>query len=174
MVSQQIDVPVEKALNVCQVGVSELEEILPLIERFFVEEGFHTPSMQIREHLVKLLADPESAVFLARHGSRPIGLATVTTSQGIELGLSAELEDLYVLPDARKQGVGHALIEAVREWCRCQGCTLVSVVVTSEGQAAHDLIGYYREQGFEETGRTLLFYRLIQEREYPAKVDIIH
>jgi len=169
MMSQQMDVLGEKAVNVRQAGVSDFEEILPLIERFFIEEGFHTPSMQIREHLLKLLADPESAVFLARHGSRPIGVATVTTSQGIELGLSAELEDLYVLPDARKQGVGHALIEAVREWCRCQGCTLVSVVVTSEGQTVHDLVGYYRGQGFEETGRTLLFYHLVQDGEMPCR-----
>jgi aminoglycoside 6'-N-acetyltransferase I len=169
MVSQQVDAPAKEALNVCRVGVAAFEQILPLIERFFVEEGFHTPSVQIREHLIGLLADPESAVFLARQGTRPIGVATVTTSRGIELGLSAELEDLYVLPEARKQGAGHALIEAVREWCRRQGCTLVSVVVTPEGQAAHDLMGYYREQGFEETGRTLLFYHLTQGGEIPLR-----
>lgn len=172
MVSQQMDGSAGEALHVCQVRVSAFEEILPLIERFFVEEGFHTPPIQIREHLLTLLADPESAVFLAQRGTRPIGVATVTTSQGIELGLSAELEDLYVLPDARKQGAGHALVEAVREWCRCQGCTLVSVVVTPQGQAAHDLIDYYRGQGFEETGRTLLFCHLTQEGECPAQVDI--
>jgi aminoglycoside 6'-N-acetyltransferase I len=168
MMSQRMDAPVEEALKVRQVGVSAFEEALPLIERFFVEEGFHTPSAQIREHLTELLADPESAVFVARYGARAIGVATVTTSQGIELGLSAELEDLYVVPDARKQGAGHALIEAVREWCCRRGCTLVSVVVTPEGQAAHDLIGYYRGQGFEETGRTLLFYHLTQDGETPC------
>jgi aminoglycoside 6'-N-acetyltransferase I len=162
MVSQQMNVCEECALSVQRIGVSGFEEALPLIERFFVEEGFHTSLEQIRKQLFELLADPDSAVFLAWHGTTPIGAATVTTSQGIELGLSAELEDLYVLPEARRLGVGHALIEAVSNWCRRQGCSLVSVIVTPEGHAAHDLIGYYQRQGFEETGRTLLFHHLNQ------------
>jgi aminoglycoside 6'-N-acetyltransferase I len=84
-------------------------------------------------------------------------VATVTTTNGIELGLSAEMEDLYVLPAVRGLGVGAALIKAVKDWCRAQGCGLVSVIVTPEGQAAHDLIGYYRRRGLVETGRTVLF-----------------
>jgi GNAT superfamily N-acetyltransferase len=43
----------------------------------------------------------------------------------------------YVLPEARGAGAGAALIEAVKAWCRKRGCTLVLVVVTPEGQAAH-------------------------------------
>jgi aminoglycoside 6'-N-acetyltransferase I len=87
-------------------------------------------------------------------------VATVTTSSGIELGLSAELEDLYVLPEARRSGVGEALIASVKDWCRTRGCTLLSVVVTREGQATHNLIEYYDRRGFKETGRTLMFASL--------------
>lgn len=84
-------------------------------------------------------------------------MATVTTSSGIEFGFSAELEDLYVLPEARGSGVGGELISAVKDWCRAQGCTLLSVVVTPEGQTAHNLVEYYGRRGFRESGRTLLF-----------------
>ena len=35
-----------------------------------------------------------------------------------------------------------------------------NVIVTPEGQAAHNLIGYYRRRGFVETGRTILFAHL--------------
>lgn len=143
-----------------QATVAEAGLAQPLIERFFAEEGFDAPPGQIRRQLLGLLGDEESAVFLAWQNETAVGVATVTTTSGIELGLSAELEDLYVLPQAREQGAGAALIEAVKGWCRGRGCSLVAVVVTPDGQAAHDLIGYYRRRGFVETGRTLLFAHL--------------
>jgi aminoglycoside 6'-N-acetyltransferase I len=149
--------------------IAEFEAALPLLERFFAEEGFQAPPGQIRRQLVGLLDDDGNAVFLAWLKERPVGVATVTTTSGLELGLSAELEDLYVLPEARQIGVGGALIEAVKDWCRARGCTLVSVVVTPEGQAAHELIGYYRGRGFVETGRVLLFAHLEpREPEQPS------
>jgi aminoglycoside 6'-N-acetyltransferase I len=143
-----------------QATSSDLETVLSLLACFFAEEGFQIPPAQMRIRLEKMLQDDESAVFLAWLGNRAVGVATVTTSSGIELGLSAELEDLYVLPEARLSGVGGTLIGSVKDWCRGQGCTLVSVVVTPEGQAAHNLIEYYDRRGFKETGRTLLFAHL--------------
>jgi GNAT superfamily N-acetyltransferase len=150
----------DQTVLVQQAGADELEAALPLIERFFQEEGFHTPPGQIPVQLLGLLQDPESSVFLARWNGRAVGVVTVTTTEGIELGLSAEMEDLYVLPEMRRTGVGRALIEAVADWCRQRGCSLVSVIVTPEGQAAHNLISYYRSRGFQETGRTVLFRHL--------------
>lgn len=140
-----------------QATVAELESALPLVECFFAEEGFVALPEQMRDQLAGLLGGDDSAVFLAWLGGEAVGVATVTTTSGIELGLSAEMEDLYVRPEARGLGVGAALIEAVKEWCQARGCSLLAVVVTPEGQAAHDLIGYYRQCGFQETGRTLLY-----------------
>jgi aminoglycoside 6'-N-acetyltransferase I len=136
---------------------AEFEVTLPLLERFFAEEGFETTSAQIRAGLVGLLSDEESAVFVAWQDAEAVGVATVTTSSGIEFGLSAELEDLYVDPEVRGRGVGGKLIEAVKSWCRSKRCTLVAAMVTPEGQDAHDLVGYYATHGFRETGRTLLY-----------------
>jgi aminoglycoside 6'-N-acetyltransferase I len=146
--------------EVRQAGPADFDVALPLVQRFFDEEGFHAPPAQIPRQLLRLLQDADSAVFLAWWQGQAVGLATVTTTEGIELGLSAELEDLYVLPKARRLGVGQSLIEAVAAWCRARGCSLVSVIVTPEGQAAHDLTRYYRDRGFMETGRTVLFLHL--------------
>jgi aminoglycoside 6'-N-acetyltransferase I len=143
-----------------QATLAEFEAVLPLLEQFFAEEGFYTPQAQIGAELLELIGARDSAVFLARQDERPVGVATVTTTRGIELGISAELEDLYVLPEARGIGVGSALIEEVKGWCTSRECSLVAVVVTPEGQAAHDLMAYYRGRGFEDTGRKLLFAHL--------------
>jgi aminoglycoside 6'-N-acetyltransferase I len=147
-------------LTIRQAQVADFDAALPLMLQFFAEEGFATSPEQIAQELPAMLGDPESAVFLAWRGAKAIGVATVTTSRGIEFGLSAEMEDLYVLPEMRGLGAGGALIQAVVEWCRSQGCTAIEVVVTPEGQAAHDLIGYYRAQGFQESGRVILLHSL--------------
>jgi GNAT superfamily N-acetyltransferase len=152
---------------------AELRVALPLLERFFAEEGFGTPFEQMRAGLAGLLSDEESAVFVAWLDAVAVGVATVTTSSGIEFGLSAELEDLYVVPEARGRGVGGKLIEAVINWCRLKRCTILAAMVTPEGQAAHDLIGYYAAHGFRETGRTLLYAHLgctpRDENEYESR-----
>jgi aminoglycoside 6'-N-acetyltransferase I len=147
-------------LSVRRATSADLDAALPLLQRFFAEEGFATPPDLIRERLGEMLADLGTGVFLAWLGTEAVGVATVTTSSGIEFGLGAELEDLYVRPDVRERGVGSALIEAVIAWCRARACTVVEVVVTPEGQAAHDLIGYYRARGFRESGRVMLLLPL--------------
>ena len=143
-----------------RVTLAEFKTVLPLLERFFAEEGFDIPQVQIGEQLVELIEGGGSAVFMALADGKPVGVATITTSTGIEFGMSAELEDLYVIPEARGAGVGSALVGAAKDWCRLRGCSLIAVVVTPEGQAAHGLVEYYRGRGFQESGRTLLFAHL--------------
>lgn len=152
----------DSSITVVQAAPADFEAAFPLLERFFAEEGFTTPPEQIRVQLARLLDSQGSAVFLAWQAGQPVGVATVTTSRGLEFGLSAELEDLYVLPETRGLGVGRTLIATVNSWCRQQGCSVVAVIVTPEGQAAHDLVSYYRGQGFQETGRTTLFHHLTE------------
>lgn len=103
-----------------------------------------------------MLTSESSAVFLARWGEEAQGVATVTTSVGVEYGCAAEIDDLYVLPQARGRGVASALIEAVCAWCRERGCTTILVTVTPEGEAAHGLMGFYQRRGFVHMGRVIL------------------
>jgi GNAT superfamily N-acetyltransferase len=51
-----------------------------------------------------------------------VGYAVVrveTLRDGERLGV---VEDIYVEPDGREVGVGEALMDAVLDWCRAQGC----------------------------------------------------
>src|ERR1044071_5420535 len=105
----------DSLVTVVQAGPEDFEAALPLLQRFFIEEGFNTAPEQIRVQLAGLLSNRDSAVFLAWQAGQPVGVATVTTSRGIEFGHSAELEDLYVLPEVRGIGAGRALIATVQE-----------------------------------------------------------
>jgi GNAT superfamily N-acetyltransferase len=103
-----------------------------------------------------MLVDPNSAVFVARQEGKAVGIATVTTSVGIEYGRSAEVDDLCVLPEARGCGIAGAMIEAVCSWCRGEGVTVELVTVTQEGEAKHRFPDFDQRQGFRNTGRMIL------------------
>lgn len=107
-----------------------------------------------------MINDPDSAIFVAWYGVDAIAVATVTTTQGLEFNRHAELEDLYVLPEARRVGIGEVLIDRVKQWCRQKECNVLSIVVTEEAQANRNLIDYYQKHGFQPSKRALLFYHL--------------
>jgi GNAT superfamily N-acetyltransferase len=148
------------SIHIEKIGIEAFDTAFYLLQRFFSEEGFATPAEEMRSSLRTMLTSTSSALFLARRGEEAQGIATVTTSVGVEYGLAAELEDLYVLPHARRSGVAGALIEAVCAWCRELGCTTILVTVTVAGQEAHGLKDFYQQRGFVNTERVILERRL--------------
>ena len=66
------------------------------------------------------------AVLLAEDAGTVIGLAELSiraTAEGCSRDRVAFLEGWYVVPEARRRGVGRALVAAAEQWGRDQGCT---------------------------------------------------
>ena len=55
---------------------------------------------------------------------------------------------LVVVEDARKHGIGRALLEAAERWCRDQGCQIIEVTSNDRLGPAH---AFYRHMGYERT-----------------------
>ena len=134
------------------------EAALRLLRAFFHEEGLGVPAPLLAARFDRFAADERNAVLLALAGEEVLGIITLTTSFGLEFGLSAELEDLYVLPEARGQGVAGRLLDAALAWCRAQGVRAACLVVLPEDAAAGRLIPFYEARGFVDEGRRLLFF----------------
>jgi aminoglycoside 6'-N-acetyltransferase I len=96
-------------------------------------------------------------VLLAFEGDAPVGLAELSIHNivdGCRTGNVGYLEGWYVVPAARRRGVGRALIAAAESWARAQGCTEFgsdAAIDNSVSIAAHHALG------FEETSRGCLF-----------------
>lgn len=149
------------AIKIEQATSADVAKILPLLAQFFEENGFDIAFENLPTALSTMLNDPGSAIFVAWRGVDALGVATVTTtSQGLEFGRYAELEDLYVIPEAQQTGIGGALLDRVKQWCRQIGSNMLSIVVTADAQVTRDLIAYYQKHGFQPSHRSTLFYRL--------------
>ena len=65
--------------------------------------------------------------------------------EGCSSGRVAYLEGWYVVPEARRRGVGRALVEAAEAWGREQGCTEFgsdTQLDNLDSAAAHRALGF--------------------------------
>ncbi len=108
-------------------------EHLKEINRFFAGE----PRGDL---LAALLAEDEDG--------RIVGLVELSLrpyAEGCRSSPVAYLEGWIVLPEARRQGVGRALVSAAETWARSQGCTEFASDAEPENDvssAAHRALGF--------------------------------
>jgi aminoglycoside 6'-N-acetyltransferase I len=137
-------------------GPADLATVLPLAVAFYAEDGFGTGEHALRSNLSVLLASPAAHVVVVASQAQLLGFAVTTTSFGLENGLIAELEDLFVVPTARRRGLGGRLIADSVAWAREQGCQRLELVIAPNGRDIGHLFDYYIAHGFRDEGRRLI------------------
>lgn len=68
--------------------------------------------------------------------------------------LLGSVEELFVLPGARRNGVGRAMSGALLDWCRAQGCAGVDAKALPGSRAVKS---FFEAEGF--TARVLVMHR---------------
>lgn len=140
-----------------EAGPDDRPALAALYRAFFAEDG-EAPPAGLDARLGRILADrARHRVLLAAHRGAPAGFAAVTLTFGVEFGLCAEIEELFVAEPARGAGVGRALMETACAWCRAEGCGAVYVIVTPDAEEARGLSRFYHAVGLRPTGRQALF-----------------
>jgi ribosomal-protein-alanine N-acetyltransferase len=98
-----------------------------------------------------LLSEPAATFRVARQAGRVLGFVVLYTAAD-----EAELANLAVAPDARRQRVGEALLREVLEIARTRGAVDVWLEVRCSNAAARAL---YAKHGFTEVGTRTRYYR---------------
>jgi aminoglycoside 6'-N-acetyltransferase I len=87
-----------------------------------------------------------------------VELSTRPYGEGCRTSRVAYLEGWFVVPEARRQGVGRALLEATEEWGRAQGCNELA----SDAHPDNDLSSAaHRSLGFADMGLVRCFRKEI-------------
>ena len=128
--------------------VADAEEIARLLDDFNAE--FETPSPGVEvlaARLRVLLHGSETLAILA--GTPPVAVALVTLRPNVwYAGPVALLDELYVVPALRGQGIGSAVIDQLISTCRVRGVDMVEINV-DEGDV--DAQRFYERHGFSST-----------------------
>ena len=116
------------------------------IARLSGELGYPATPEEITQRLASLSATPHVHVAVAAApNGRLLGWLVVERHCCLESGEQAELAGLVVSADARRLGVGRALVTVAETWARAAGFTTLRVrsnVLRSESHA------FYRGVGF--------------------------
>ena len=110
---------------------------LPLLEAQYREHHIEMGGARLRRAL-RLLLPRAGAVLLASEGKEAAGVAVLSYLVALEHGgRVAWLDELYVTPQRRGQGVGRALLMAALSGARKSGCKTVELeVVRGHDRAA--------------------------------------
>jgi GNAT superfamily N-acetyltransferase len=133
----------------------DLAEPLSLLEAS-LRDGEPVPEA-FAERLRKSVETGDIDVLAARSEGRILGVAVLAYRPNIPAGaLFASIEDLYVRPEARHQGVGTALLTAADQRCAARRISYVEVQVESEAAVSfYNTLGYEPEDGTRLLSRSL-------------------
>ena len=143
-----------------QAQVSDAPEVARLLHDFNTEFGDPVPEVGLLAQRLAEFIERDEALFLLA-GEGPDGVAELRLRPSIMTGaLDAYLEELYVAPARRGEGLGRALLEAAIEAVRERGATRMDIATSVDDTAAR---GLYESAGFTNRegrpdGPAMLFY----------------
>jgi GNAT superfamily N-acetyltransferase len=145
---------------ISSAAVRDCRKCARLLVEQLGEHGVDASTERLSHLLETVVANERRGfVLLARVDERIVGVAYAATILSAEhTGLVAWLEELYVAPSYRSQGIGSALVAAVVERAHNAGVVAVDLEVDGSHSRAESL---YRRLGFRPLNRSRWVKELI-------------
>lgn len=138
---------------------NDIEPIVELLGAQFKEHNIPAPDASTRSGAFGILENPDRGFILTlREGPLLLGIGCVAFTWTLEWGgKSAWLDELYVLPERRSQGLGRLLLQGCIAEAKAQGCAAIDLEVVHGHERASHL---YEREGFVTHPRTRWYLRL--------------
>jgi GNAT superfamily N-acetyltransferase len=129
--------------------VEDIDALLPMVEQYWKFEnieGFDPARM--RALLTRVLEDASlGRIWISRVYGEPAGYLLAVYVFSLEhQGLTAEIDEFFIVPPHRGLGIGANMLAAAEAQFRIEQCTNVSLQLGRSNEAARK---FYRENGFE-------------------------
>ena len=138
-------------MSVTAVGVADLDALVPLFAGYLQFYQVPRSASEIHAFLLERLQRGDAQLFIARdeHGMAQGFTQLYPLQSSLALAPAWLLSDLFVLPSARRQGVGEALMNAARAHAEAHGACglqLETAKTNLAGQALYERLGYVRDE----------------------------
>ena len=133
-----------------------------LLVDFNAEFGERTPAVDfLAARYAELIADGDITVLFAEDEEDAVGFAQLRFRRPVwSEELDCYLEELYVVPKRRGQGIGRALLDAVTATAREQGACHLELTTSTddtEARALYESAGFTNREGPSD-GPSMLYY----------------
>jgi ribosomal protein S18 acetylase RimI-like enzyme len=134
------------AVRVREALPADAKTIAAFAHALSLEEGHPAPALEAQHVCAEGFgASPRFRALMAERDGRPVGYALFYRAYATEhAARGLYLQDLYVAPEARRQGAGRALMAAVARACRADGGCYVFWNALPTNRAA---LAFYRALG---------------------------
>ena len=139
-------------LEVVQATPADVGDVAPLFDAYRQFYGEPPDEEAARRFLFARLSKAESVLFLARLEAKVAGFVNLyPVFSSVNLTRQWILNDLFVVPEARKLGVARALMDRARqlaEATQANGLALETAIDNHASQKLYESLGWKRDDEF--------------------------
>ncbi|WP_273567206.1 GNAT family N-acetyltransferase [Maribacter halichondriae] len=135
-------------IEIIKVDKTYLDDIAPLFDAYRIFYGQNSDVPAARIFLTERMDKRESVLFLAHHKGIPAGFTQLyTTFSSVTLQPVYILNDLYVDVKYRKMGIGEALLEKGKTFCKSKGYKglALETAIDNPAQKLYERLGWEKE-----------------------------
>ena len=146
--------------SIRQATLQDVDDLVPLFDGYRQFYGRSSDLPLARDFLSARISRGESIVLLARASSGgALGFVQLFPSfSSVRAARIFVLNDLFVLPSARRTGIGAQLLHAAADVARSTGAVrlkLSTAMTNAPAQRLYEALGWKRDEEFYEYGLSL-------------------
>jgi GNAT superfamily N-acetyltransferase len=136
------------------IRVSKKEDIEQLVILFDEYRQFYAQNSNIEKakaFLQERMDKNESIIFVAENDNKLVGFIQLyPTFSSVSMMRDIIMNDLYVFPEYRRKGIGKALLETAKTFCKDQNCKGLWVETANDNPARHlyERLGWEKDVSF--------------------------
>jgi GNAT superfamily N-acetyltransferase len=129
------------------VTVDTIEHVLPFMSALYAQDTLNYDESRARRVAEWLIANPDQgALWLIQSDSADVGYMALTVCVSLEFhGRFAMLDELYISPSARAQGLGPQAISFATAWANSRHFAALRLEVAADNHHAQHV---YTKSGF--------------------------
>ncbi len=138
-------------MTIREAKVDDLPELAQLMDAYRVFYAQPSDSKAAGAFLSDRIELRDSRIFIALLGEKAVGFTQLYPSfSSVGLIRIYILNDLYVNPDYRGQGIGEALLKKAQEFCISEGARglALETAVENPAQYLYERLGWIKDESF--------------------------
>jgi GNAT superfamily N-acetyltransferase len=122
---------------------SDINSLSQAYCEYLNEFGFTARAPQINKLIGLLIGEPWASIFLWHKGEQLAGfLAGCKSYSSISACTAFHINDLFVFPHYRGQGIAHEMMKTLEDWAKAQGIEKLILVSREDNAALYRSLGY--------------------------------
>ena len=142
-------------IQIRQANTKDIEKIQKLNKELFIHDSAFDKTLNIdwplsekgHEYFRDLISKDGNVCFIAEDETNPVGYVACSTKDTCNTDKWLELENMEIVEEYRKNGIGSKLIDEVKKWAKEKGFQKMYVSAYFGNTNA---ISFYKKNGFSE------------------------